>query len=234
MPSTEPPVALITGTNRGSGRSMGQEFQRRGHRVYALNRTLAKDGQLNEIQCDLSSSGQIYASVDRILAETGRIDLCVSNAVCRVIRPITEFDEQTWEHQVAVNFSACFHLIRATLPAIRATRGTYVIMGSHAGNHFFEGGAAYSATKAALRALVETLLIEERRNGVRACLISPGAIANLDGDEAPFKMSPDSVARCVASMVESLPDDVTVGEVELRPAHPPAPPVTGISRLLHV
>ncbi|MFD0270460.1 hypothetical protein ACFVGY_28445 [Streptomyces sp. NPDC127106] len=76
--------------------------------------------------------------------------------------------------------------------------------------------------------------MEERNNGVRACLISPGAIANLDGDADPHKMTTHAVAKGVASIIDDFPKDMLVGEIEIRPASLPEPPVTGIDRLLHV
>ncbi|MGA8117021.1 MAG: SDR family NAD(P)-dependent oxidoreductase [Actinocatenispora sp.] len=234
MSSTEPRAALVTGTNRGSGRGIATELRRRGYRVYSLNRTLAGQDWLNEQRCDLADPGQIRVAVERALAEAGRLDVLVSNAVDRVIAPIDTMADEVWERQLSVNLSANFHLVRAALPALRDSGGIAVFMGSHAGTRFFEGGVAYSATKAAMKAFVETLLLEERRNGVRACLVSPGAIANLDGDASPHKITAESVGWCVGSLVDALPSDMVVGEIEIRPANPPRPPVTGIARLMHV
>lgn len=234
MGSPEGRVALVTGTNRGSGRGIAAELHRRGYRVHSLNRTLADEEWLHEQPCDLADPAQIRAAVGRVVAAAGRLDVCVSNAVNRVLAPIEEMDEALWDRQLAVNLSANFHLVRAALPAVRDSRGIFVFMGSHAGSRFFEGGVGYSTTKAAMKAFVETLLLEERGNGVRACLVSPGAIANLAGDESPHKITVESVGWCVASLVDTLPDDMVVGEIEIRPASPPRPPVTGIGRLLHV
>ncbi|MFI6507230.1 SDR family oxidoreductase [Streptosporangium sp. NPDC050855] len=234
MSSPEARVALVTGTNRGSGLAIAEDLRDRGYRVFSLNRSPAGRDGSGEHRCDLADPAQIRSAVGRVLQEAGRLDVCVSNAVDRVLDPIADLDEADWDRLVAVNLSAGFHLLKAVLPALRASRGLFVAMGSHAATRFFEGGAAYSATKAGLKALVETLLLEERRNGVRACLVSPGAIANLDGDGSPHKMSTRSVARCVGAIVDSWPKDLVVGEIEIRPAGLPEPPVIGIDRLLHV
>jgi len=234
MSSSDARVALITGTNRGSGKAIAEELRDRGYRILSLNRTLAGQDWLGEYGCDLADPAQIAKAAGQALADAGRLDVCVSNAVDRVFDPIADLSGADWERLVSINLSACFHLVKAVLPALRAGRGSFVAMGSHAGTRYFEGGAAYSATKAGLKALVETLLLEERRNGVRACLVSPGAIANLDGDESPHKMSTRSVARCVATIVDSWPRDLVVGEIEVRPADLAEPPITGIDRLLHV
>ncbi|MFF9205404.1 SDR family oxidoreductase [Streptomyces sp. NPDC014986] len=233
MNSAEPRVALVTGCNRGAGRSIAAALRERGCRVFGLNRTLADEDWLTEIPCDLSVPEEIPPAVDRVLQEAGRVDICVSNAVDRALEPIATMSAGEWERMLSVNLTSSFHLTQALLPAIRASRGQFVFMGSHAGTRYFEGGAAYSATKAALAAFTETLLLEERANGVRACLVAPGAIANLEGDDSPYKMTVDSVARCVASIID-LPADMAVGQIEIRPASPLRAPVTGIDRLLYV
>jgi NAD(P)-dependent dehydrogenase (short-subunit alcohol dehydrogenase family) len=235
MPSeAKRPVALVTGTNRGTGRAIAASLHRRGYRIRSLNRTLCGEDWLGELRCDLTDPERIAECAAEAVAGTGRLDVCVANAVDRAFLPLAGLPAGDWDRLVAVNLTSVFHLIRHTLPALRASQGLFVAMGSHAATRFFEGGAAYSATKAALKALVETLLLEERGNGVRACLISPGAISNLDGDEAPYKMSTESVGDCVAAVIDGWPRDVVVGELEIRPARLPAPPVTGIDRLLHV
>jgi 3-oxoacyl-[acyl-carrier protein] reductase len=228
------PVALVTGTNRGCGHAIAEQLHACGYRVRSLNRTLVGQEWLGERKCDIADPAALAGTVADVLAETGRLDACVANAVERVFEPIAVMSAADWDRQLAINLSSVFHLVKVTLPALRAARGVFVAMGSHAGTRPFEGGAAYSATKAGLKALVETLLLEERNNGVRACLVSPGAIANLEGDESPTKISVESVGRCVANIVTAWPTDLVVGELEIRPASLPAAAVTGIDRLLHV
>jgi NAD(P)-dependent dehydrogenase (short-subunit alcohol dehydrogenase family) len=232
--SSEQQVAIVTGANRGAGRAIADALAVRGYRVCELNRTLAGGVDADEWLCDLADPAQLVMAVGEVLDRYGRVDVCVANAVDRVFDPIAELSVEDWDRLVAINLSSVFRLIKAVLPALRESGGTFVAMGSHAASRFFEGGAVYSATKAALKPLVETLLLEERHNGVRACLVSPGAIANLAGDDSPHKMSVASVGECVATIAHEWPRDLVVGEIEIRPASLPAPPVTGLDRLQHV
>ncbi|GIE99780.1 SDR family oxidoreductase [Paractinoplanes rishiriensis] len=225
------PVALVTGATRGTGRAVARELHRRGYAVAALHRGRSGDDWLTELECDLTDPG---APPAELLARFGRLDAVVCNAAVRRLGPVADLDPAAWDESVAVNLSSVFRLIRATLPAVRAAAGSYVVIGSHAGTHFFEGGAAYSATKAALRALVETLLLEERRHGVRATLVHAGAIANRPGDRSPYKMAVESVARWVAMIVADQPPDLAVGEIEIRPARLRTPAVAGLARLQDV
>ncbi|MFI7602159.1 SDR family oxidoreductase [Actinoplanes sp. NPDC049681] len=230
----DPPAALVTGASRGTGLAIAAELHRRGYRVGALQRTPTGADWLHEFPCDLTAPDSIDAAVAAAVERFGRLDACVANAAVRRLAPVGRLEPADWDESVAVNLTAVFRLVRATLPAIRASGGSYVVIGSHAGTHFFEGGAAYSATKAALKALVETLLLEERPNGVRSTLLNPGAIANRYGHDTPLKMATASVAHWVGALVQDQPADVAVGEVELRPARLADPLLAGMARLQHV
>ncbi|MEV7122400.1 SDR family oxidoreductase [Kitasatospora griseola] len=238
MSSPEQPagdrVALVTGANRGTGLAIAAELHRRGYRVAALNRTPAGQDWLSEVICDLADPAAPERAVAEVLERHGRLDVCVANAVVRRIATVGELSAEDWDESVAVNLTSVFRLVQATLPALRASSGSYVVMGSHAGTRWFEGGFAYAATKGALKALVETLLLEERPNGVRATLLSPGAIANRAADDTPLKMTTESVARCVGYLVQDQPVDLVYGEAEIRPARLGEPQVAGLDRLQYV
>jgi 3-oxoacyl-[acyl-carrier protein] reductase len=223
-------AALVTGANRGTGLAIARRLEGAGMSVWQLNRTVSAAGR-RQIQCDLSDPGAVRRSVQHAIDEAGgRLDVFVANAVERYFSPIADAESSRWSHALAVNLGSIVEALRTALPALRAAHGTVVLMGSHAGSRFFEGGACYCASKAALKAVCEVMLLEERRNGVRTCLVSPGAIANQDGDPGLFKMATDSVAGLVEYLALA-PADVAVGEVELRPSALPPQTVTGIDRL---
>ena len=230
---TEAATVLVTGTNRGTGRGIAAAFHALGCRVVSLNRTFTGEDWLGEIPCDLTSMASIDRAVSRLAETAPVIDACVCNAAIRRFAPIAKLSPADWTASVATNLTAPFLLTQATLPLIRRPGGMYVYVGSHAGSRFFEGGAAYCATKAALKALVEVLLLEERPHGVRGVLVSAGAIANRAGDDSPEKMSPRSVGEFIADLVLHCPPDIAVGEVEIRPATL-SPGLSGIGRLQQV
>lgn len=163
-----------------------------------------------------------------------RLDVCVLNAAVRRFGTVAELDPLALQVSLAVNLCAPVLVAQGCLPLLRSAKGVIVVVGSHAAARYFEGGVAYSATKAGLKALVETLLLEERRHGVRATLVSPGAIANRPTDHATTKMTTDAVGELVRWVAEGTPGGVAVGEVEIRPLAPGEPPVVGIQRLQDV
>uniref|UniRef100_A0AAU2JPH6 SDR family oxidoreductase n=1 Tax=Streptomyces sp. NBC_00049 TaxID=2903617 RepID=A0AAU2JPH6_9ACTN len=224
--------ALVTGSNRGTGRAIRERLTGDGFRVHCLNRRSCDD-HTDPVTADLADGQAAHEAALAVLDGVPELDLLVLNAVTRSIGRVGEISPADWDAAVAVNLTANVRIIQAALPALRAAGGHIVLMGSHAGDRPFEGGLAYCATKAALKSVAEVLLMEERPNGVRTTLLNPGAIRNFDDDFSENKMSVESVAS-VVSWVVAAPADTVLGEVELRPARLGTPPAVGFERLQHV
>lgn len=225
-------IALVTGTNRGTGRAIRARLLADGYRIRCLNRNSCADHD-DPVLANLADGAAVSRAVAESLAGTDRLDLLVLNAVTRGFGRLADLDPKDWDEAVAVNLTSVVRVIQVALPKLRAAGGHIVIMGSHAGVRPFEEGVAYCATKAALRAVAEVLLMEERPHGVRTTLLNPGAIRNFDDDFADTKMSVESVAS-VVSWAAATPPDMVLGEIELRPALLDPPPVTGLDRLQYV
>lgn len=224
-------AALVTGAGRGTGLAIAQRLAREGLAVSCLNRRPGGPEALAIEVCDLADPTSVREACDKVLARTGkRLEVCVINAAQRILRPVSTMEDEDWEAQVAVNLSSAFRVVQRVLPALKAARGTLVFMGSHAADHYFEGGAAYCATKAALRAFAEVVALETRDFGVRSIVVSPGAIRNRADDDSVHKIAPDDVADLVWRLVQAG-DSLIVGEVEIRPRNPACSSLTGIDRL---
>lgn len=229
-----PATVVVTGANRGTGAALAESFQARGVRVLSVGRTPHPSRSGEFIECDLRSRSSVCAAVESIGKRIDRLDVFVANAACRDFRSIHDTDFDSWSDSLMVNLSSQVMMISALLPLLRVAGGAVVLMGSHAGSRFFEGGAQYSAAKAALKAVAETLLLEERGHGVRTTLVSPGAISNRDWDDSAHKMTPASVAEIVTYVALDAPPDLCVGEIEIRPARLPPAQERGIVRLQRV
>lgn len=224
---------LITGANRGTGRAIAREFFEKGYRVLALNRTLAHETWLEEIQCDLADPVQIQAACRYVIERLSTLDICILNAAVRRFAPFEELSDLDWEESLAVNLSAVFRLVRFFLPYLRATAGTFVFIGSNSSTHFFEGGAAYCVTKAALKALAEVLLLEAQPQGIRTLLVTAGAIKNRPKEFDEYKLQPETLSKIIYDLVH-CDRDATIAEIDIRPAHARPSPIVGIERLQYL
>ena len=119
-----------------------------------------------------------------------------------------------------MNFNALYHVTRALLPGmVERKHGHVVIVGSISGRSTFAGGAAYAATKHAVMAFAECLLLEVRDEGVKVSVVSPGGVATEFGGGDPaakrWALRPEDVAEAVAQVL-STPPNVLIHRVEIR------------------
>ncbi|WP_187352100.1 SDR family oxidoreductase [Allosaccharopolyspora coralli] len=223
-------MAVVTGANRGVGQAIATILADSGYTVVAMSRQPCPDSRVRHVECHLDDHDSVEKACSALLEEFDRIDAVVANSAVRSLGQVADLPPQDWREAVEVNLCSTFTLIQRTLPLLRCCAGRIAVIGSHAATYFFEGGAAYCTTKAALKALVEVLLLEERPRGVRTTLLNPGGIANLPEDNSTTKLTTQSVAEAVLWVLQS-PPDLVVGELEIRPSRLPNMPVTGFDRL---
>ena len=221
------PTALVTGASRGIGRSTALRLAA-DHDIIALARTAsdlaslkseieAKGSRCRTITLDLSD----HDATDRTLAGVD-CDVLIANAGVGPMKPLLELTAAEWHRIVDVNFNALYHVTRALLPGmIERRRGHIVIVGSIAGRSAFIGGTAYAASKHAVAAFAECLMLEVRAQGVKVSTVNPGSVATAFSrhpDES-WMLSPDEVADSIAHVI-ATPHDVLVHSVEIRALSP--------------
>lgn len=181
-------IALITGASRGIGAAVAKRFAAEGARLVLAARTV---GGLEEVDDAVKATGASATlvpvdltqgdAVDRlggaIYEKFGRLDVLVGNAgTLGVLSPVAHIEPKVWDNAVALNLTTNYRLIRSLDPLLRlseAGRAIFVTSGAPRSLHPYWG--VYSATKAALEALVKTYAKELANTSVRANLVSPGA-----------------------------------------------------------
>jgi NADP-dependent 3-hydroxy acid dehydrogenase YdfG len=151
----------------------------------------------------------------------GRIDVAFANAGFGAARGFLEESPEHWRSMVLTNVYGAALTIRATLPALKETRGHLVLTGSVAGRRALPG-SLYSATKWAVTAMGESARQELNDTGVRVTVIEPGMV------DTPFfsrgagegALKADDVARAVMFALEQ-PEHVDVNEILIRPTAQP-------------
>ena len=89
---------------------------------------------------------------------------------------VTDTDDATFQRMLELNLNSVFHILRATIPALRKSSGRIIAIGSRAAVEPGPGVGAYSASKAAMLSLIKTVAVENREAGVTANVILPGTM----------------------------------------------------------
>jgi len=180
-------VVLITGCSSGFGLETALAFARRGDTTYATMRNLAKADRLLEraraedlavelLTLDVTDDASVLSAVQEIEARHGAIDVLVNNAGVGFDGPVETIDLDAARAVLETNFWGPVRLIRAALPAMRAQgAGVIVNVTSVAGRVPGNGYMCwYGASKHAMNALSEGLVMELDGLGVRVACIEPG------------------------------------------------------------
>jgi NADP-dependent 3-hydroxy acid dehydrogenase YdfG len=170
------------------------------------------------VRCDVTEWDDVERLVEVALGAYGRLDVVFANAGFGAKRGFLESDPELWKSMVLTNVYGAALTIRATLPALKETKGHLLLTGSVAGRKALPG-SLYSATKWAVTAMGESLRQEVHGTGVRVTVIEPGMVDtpffdNPVTDEGP--LTADDVARAVMYAV-SQPPHVDVNEILIRP-----------------
>jgi len=213
-------VVLITGANGGAGTAITRAFLESGDTVAGVARKIAAADfdhpHFVAIPADLLQAAGAARAVETAAAIRNRIDVLV-----HVMggfaggQSVWETDDTTWERMLDMNFRSALYVVRAALPhMLRAGHGRVIAIGSR---QAVEPGAmvgAYSASKAALVALIRSLALEVKDRGITANAILPGTIdtpanraAMPTADPSPW-VKPEAIASLALWLASDLAGDV--------------------------
>ena len=219
-------VFLITGASTGIGKATARRAVEAGYRVVLGARSVDKlEAVAEELggsetaiaqRCDVTEWADQEALVQVALDRFGRLDVALANAGFGAKRGFLEETPEFWKSMVLTNVYGCALTIRATLPALKESKGHLLLTGSVAGRRALPG-SLYSATKWAVTAMGEAARQELNGTGVRVTLIEPGSVDTPFFDNPPEDaLEPDDIARGILYAV-SQPSHVDVNELLIRP-----------------
>ena len=221
-------IALVTGASRGIGRAVARRFAAEGARLILVART---SGGLEEVDDEVRNAGGEPAMlvpldlcqgdlVDQLGAALherfGHLDILVGNAaMLGGLRPVGHYPPDVWENVIALNLTANWRLIRSLDPLLRlstAGRAMFVTSGVTEGTPPAYWGA-YTASKAALEALVRTYAAELKRTDLKVNVIDPGASATnmraeaFPGEDPNTLATPDEITELFVALAEASYDE---------------------------
>ncbi|TML86495.1 MAG: SDR family oxidoreductase [Actinobacteria bacterium] len=179
-------IAIVTGAGSGMGAATARLLSSKGltvalvgRRAEALEAVAAElAGTAVVVPADLARREAPAEIVERVLAETGRIDVIVNNAAAFQLKPFEDFSLDDFDLHVAVNVRAPYFLVQAALPALRASPSAVVVnVSSVAAAMYRPRQTVYGLTKAALEHVTLNLAAELARDRIRVNCVRPGPAA---------------------------------------------------------
>lgn len=182
-------VAWVTGGSSGIGRALAVELARQGAGLVAVSgrredrlaETVAAVEQAGgaglAVPCDVTDEGAVLAAADRIADHGGKLDTVVANAGFGVAGRFEKLELADWRRQFDVNVFGAISTVKASLPHLRESRGRIGLVGSVMAYITFSKNGPYCASKAAVRAIGETLNLELHSAGVTTTVMHPGFVA---------------------------------------------------------
>ncbi|KIM86511.1 hypothetical protein PILCRDRAFT_815746 [Piloderma croceum F 1598] len=186
-------VVFVTGGGSGICREMTEAVMCHGANATIVGRKLDRITQtareLSEatgqtciaVQADVRQPKQVQDAVAKTIAKFGRLDFVICGAAGNFLATIDGMSENAFRTVMEIDTLGTFHTIKATLPHVRASKGSYI----HVSALLHYKGTPYqahvSAAKAAVDALSRVLAVEEGPMGVRSNVIAPGPIGGTEG-----------------------------------------------------
>ncbi len=202
-------TVLVTGATGGLGQAISRAFAARGAKLVLSGRRrdvlepLANELGGRAIVCNLAERGE----VDRLLSETGDVDVLVANAALPASGTLTELTQEQIDRMLEVNLRAPIALAHAIVPAmIRRGHGHLVFISSLSGKAASPSSSIYSATKFGLRGFALGLRADLAPHGVGVSVVLPGFISDAG-------MFADSGATLPTGMGTRTPQDVAAAAI---------------------
>ena len=185
-PTLEGRRVLITGAARGIGAALAERLHQRGARVAIIGleddllaAVAARCGDAHWGHCDVGDREQVDRAVEDAVAALGGLDVVVANAGIAAQLPLVGGDPAVMERTIRVNVLGAYYTLRAAGPHISHRNGYALPIASVGAAVHLPLMGAYSASKAAVEAIGNTLRIELRPTGAK---VGVGYFAELDTD----------------------------------------------------
>lgn len=233
-------VALITGGTKGIGYGVAEALLNQGLKVVITSRSkdaadeVAKElasktnttGSIIGVQADVRQLDSQKEAVNQALKTFGQLDIVIANAGLGHFGSIEDLTSEQWNQVIDTNLTGVFNSIKASVDALKNTKGYYITISSLAGTNFFAGGSAYNASKFGVTGFTQAVMLDLRKYGVKVSTIMPGSVSthfngNEPSEEGAWKIQIEDIGELVIDLLKMNPRTLP-SKIEVRPTTPPS------------
>lgn len=225
-------TAIITGGTKGIGYGVAETLLANGMNVTISSRSLEAAQKaaaaLGDNCLGVEADVRDLASQEKMVADTiakfGSVDVMVANAGVGHFQDICDLTSEQWNEVIDINLTGAFNSTKASIKALKKSKGYLITIASLAGVNFFAKGSAYNASKFGLVGFTQAVMMDVRNDGVKVSTIMPGSVSTYFNNHVPndadsWKIQPEDIGKLVLDLLTMHPRTLP-SKVEVRPSRP--------------
>lgn len=228
-------TVLITGGSAGIGYGIAEALGNMGMNVAITSRSKERaveaaeklaaksKGEVMGLEADVRRLEDQESAVKNMIDRWGRLDVLIANAGLGHFVPVEDMTPEQWNETIDTNLTGVFYSVKASVDALKKSKGYIITISSLAGTNFFAGGAAYNASKFGLTGFTQAIMLDLRQQGIKVTTIMPGSVATrfgTGGTEGDWKIQPEDIGEMVVDLLR-MPTRTLPSKIEVRPSRPP-------------
>ncbi|MEH0156664.1 SDR family oxidoreductase [Limibacter armeniacum] len=238
MESLKGKTALVTGGSKGIGYGIAVELLKNGVHVAITSRTQqaadeaaeslrkVSDAEVLAFEADVRDLGSQQRVVDAIVKEWGKLDAVIANAGLGHFGSIEDLTAEQWQETIDTNLTGVFNSTKASLEALKQSKGYLITIASLAGTNFFANGSAYNASKFGVVGFSQAVMLDVRKYGIKVTTIMPGSVTSHFNGHEPnpddaWKIQPEDLGQMTVDLLKMNPRTLP-SKIEVRPTTPPS------------
>jgi len=234
MNTLQDKVAYITGGSKGIGYGIAKAFCEAGMKVAISGRN---EQQVLQAAKELGTGDNVLAlvsdvrkpsdeanAIDETLKKWGQLDVVIANAGVGILASVDSLSVENWQQMIDTNLSGAFYTLKASIEALKRSKGYYITIASLAGTNFFAAGSGYNASKFGVVGFTQAAMLDLRKFDIKVSTIMPGSVAthfngNVPSEKDDWKIQPEDIGELVVDLLKLNPRTLP-SKIELRPTRP--------------